>query len=250
MTDLPTRAEPELAAELSEILAKYRKAGGLGLQVLNLIGGRAENLLERLPDPVKLGLESATRLALSQAMNVAHASRKKQKDPADWVNTLASTAMGAAGGLGGASTALIELPITTTVLLRAIQAVAERHGFDPSLPEVQAQCLEVFASGGPLDHDDGIETGFLAARVTLTGGTVQTVLAKIAPRLAAVFGQKLGAQAVPILGAAAGAAINYAYASYYQDMADVHFRLLKLSRRTKISPEDLFVQLKRLSKDR
>jgi hypothetical protein len=51
----------------------------------------------------------------------------------------------------------------------------------------------------------------------------------VAPRLAAVLGQKLAAQTVPILGAAAGAATNYAYTRYYQDMAQVHFGLRRLA---------------------
>jgi hypothetical protein len=44
-----------------------------------------------------------------------------------------------------------------------------------------------------------------------------------------VLGQKLAAQTVPILGAVAGAATNYAYTSYYQDMAHVHFGLRRLA---------------------
>jgi uncharacterized protein (DUF697 family) len=47
--------------------------------------------------------------------------------------------------------------------------------------------------------------------------------------LATVLGQKLAAQAVPIFGAVAGAATNYAYTSYYTDMAHVHFGLRKLA---------------------
>ncbi|WP_420861058.1 EcsC family protein [Algirhabdus cladophorae] len=231
-TNLTSISDADLNAELVLLGEKHRKAGGLGMQVLNLVGGQAENLLERLPDSVKDRLEEATLMALKQALSIAQASRKNQKDPAPWVNTLAATAMGAAGGLGGAPTALVELPITTTVLLRAIQGVAQRHGFDPQTPEVQAECLKVFASGGPLSQDDGSDTAFLAARMTLTGGSVQAVLTKIAPRLATVLGQKLGAQAVPILGAASGAAINYAYTSYYQEMADIHFRLLILAQKS------------------
>ena len=42
-------------------------------------------------------------------------------------------------------------------------------------------------------------------------------------------GQKLAAQMVPVLGAAAGAATNYTYTSYYQQMAHVHFGLRRLA---------------------
>ncbi|MGL6211861.1 MAG: EcsC family protein, partial [Paracoccaceae bacterium] len=48
-------------------------------------------------------------------------------------------------------------------------------------------------------------------------------------RLAAAMGQKLAAQAVPVLGAISGAALNAAYLGYYRDMARIRFALLKLA---------------------
>jgi hypothetical protein len=143
-----------------------------------------------------------------------------------------ATAMGAAGGSGGLPTAIAELPVTTTVLLRAIQGIALEHGFDPADEAVRMDCLQVFAASGPLERDDGADVAFLAARVSLTGASVRGLIAKLAPRLSAVLGQKLAAQAVPVLGAVAGAAVNYAFTSYYQQMAHVYFGLKRLSRDT------------------
>ena len=41
-------------SEALEALAKrYRNAGGMGMQVLSLIGGKAEGLLDRLPGDVR-----------------------------------------------------------------------------------------------------------------------------------------------------------------------------------------------------
>jgi uncharacterized protein (DUF697 family) len=65
--------------------------------------------------------------------------------------------------------------------------------------------------------------------VTVTGAALQSLIARVAPRLATVLGQKLAAQTVPILGAAAGAATNYTYTSYYQQMAHIHFGLRRLA---------------------
>ena len=53
--------------EIAALARRYRAAGGAGLQVLNIVGGHAENLLERLPDPVKDRLEIATQRALETA---------------------------------------------------------------------------------------------------------------------------------------------------------------------------------------
>ncbi len=238
----------ELEREIGLIAQRYRKAGGVGLQVLNLIGGQAENLLERLPDPVKDRLEDTTSRALHVASRAAHRSRGVVPDQSNWLNTVATTAMGAAGGAGGLPTALAEIPVTTTILLRAIQGIAIEYGFDPSAPEIQAECLQVFAAAGPLAADDGADMGFLSARVTLTGSTVQGVIARIAPRLSAAMGQKLAAQAVPIIGAMAGAATNYAYTSYYQEMAHVHFGLMRVGDTHGLERAELVMQLAKFVK--
>ncbi|MCT4558712.1 MAG: EcsC family protein [Pelagimonas sp.] len=219
-------------AQIAQLARRHRGAGNLGMQVLNLVGGQAENLLERLPDTAKDGLERATVRALETAFQAARQSRRVMPDQKPWLNTVVASAMGAAGGAGGLPSALAELPVTTTVLLRAIQGIAAEHGFDPADPEIAKECLTVFASAGPLASDDGADMAFLSARVTLTGATVHGIIARIAPRLSAVLGQKLAAQTVPILGAAAGVATNYAYTSYYQEMAHVHFGLLAVSQRS------------------
>ena len=208
---------------------RYRRASGGGMEIINALGGKAEGWLSRLPGPVRDGLDSATRAALEQAVKAAGASRKAVPDQPGWVNSMLGAAMGAAGGFGGTPTALAELPVTTTLLLRVIQGVAAEHGFDPTDDSVQFDCVTVFASAGPLEADDGAETAFFAARLAIGGTAVHKLIQTVAPRLAAALGQKIAAQSVPILGAAAGAAINYAYINYYREMAQVTFGLRKLA---------------------
>ena len=147
--------------------------------------------------------------------------------------------MGAAGGMGGLPTALAELPVTVTVLLRAIQDEAAAHGFDPAEPGVRFASVEAFGTAGPLREDDGSDLGFIGARVTLTGAALRALIARVAPRLSIVLGQKLAAQSVPLLGAAAGAATNYAYTRYYQDMAHVHFGLRRLAIEADRDPREI-----------
>ena len=219
----------DVEAELDALAKRYKSAGGLGISVVNLVGGSADSLLKTLPEGVRGNLEAATVTALNQAMKAANSSRNVVPDQKSWLNQTVSAALGAAGGAGGLPTALAELPVTTTLLLRVIQGVAVEHGFDPQSENVQFDCVHVFSAAGPLSDDDGADLGFLAARVTLTGKAMQSLIAKVAPRLAVVLGQKLAAQAVPVLGAVAGAATNYAYTSYYQDMAHIHFGLRKLA---------------------
>lgn len=85
--------------------------------------------------------------------------------------------------------------------------------------------------------------GFLSARVTLSGTTVHGIIARVAPRLSAALGQKLAAQTVPIIGAVAGAATNYAYTSYYQEMAHVHFGLMRAGKAHKLPRDTLVLRL-------
>jgi len=136
---------------------------------------------------------------------------------------------GAAGGFGGTPTALAELPITTTVLLRTIQGIAATHGFDPNDPDTRLDCLQVFAAAGPLAEDDQTDVAFLTMRLSVTGATMQGMIKQIAPKLAVALGQKLAAQTVPVLGAVTGAAINYSFTSYYQEVAHVQFALRRLA---------------------
>ncbi|TDL81402.1 protein EcsC [Palleronia sediminis] len=230
---------PETSAALDALALRFHAADGLGMQVLSMLGGQAEDLLARLPMPVRRGLDGATRRALEIALNAAQASRGRIADRPDWLNRVVTTAMGAAGGAGGLPTALAELPVTTTVLLRAIQGIAADLDFDPGDPKVRAQCLQVFAAAGPLARDDGTDMAFLSTRVALSGPAVHGVISKVAPRLATVLGQKLAAQAVPLIGAAAGAATNYAFTSYYQEMARVYFGLRALARDSGVPVETL-----------
>lgn len=244
MDDLTQIAPVDVDQHLDQLARRYKGAGGGAVELLNIVGGRAEGLLDRLPVTARNGLQDATRLALEQAMKAAHGSRGMVPDQKGWLNTAIGTAMGAAGGAGGLPTALAELPVTTTLLLRIIQGVAVEHGFDPASESVQFDCIEVFASAGPLAEDDGADLGFLSARVTLTGTALQGIIARVAPRLGAVLGQKLAAQSVPILGAVAGAATNFAYTNYYQEMAHVHFGLRKLAIDADLPVEDLVARLR------
>ncbi|SLN48491.1 EcsC protein family protein [Roseovarius litorisediminis] len=221
--------EPDVNRRLEALARRHARAGNVGIQVLNILGGQAENLLDRLPAPVRSRLGEGAEQALQLAMQAAHRSRDVVGEQPGWMNLVVTTAMGAAGGFGGLPSALAELPMTTTVLLRAIQDVAVEHGFDPAEQGVRFDCVQVFAAAGPLDHDDGSDLAFLSTRVAVTGAALQVLIARVAPRLATVLGQKLAAQTVPILGAAAGAATNYAYTSYYQQMAHVHFGLRRLA---------------------
>ena len=228
MTTLPAVPAPDLDVEMTALAFAYGRANGPFVKLVNRLGGSVEAQLNRLPASVRLELERAVTRALETAHGLA-ALGARAPDLGPRGATFAAMATGAAGGAAGLAGSLVELPVTITVMLHAIRSEARAAGYDPDDPAVRLTCLEVFAAGSPLKSDDGVNTAFLSARLTLAGGTLQKALAVVVPRLAAVFGQKLAAQAVPVLGAVTGAALNAAFLSYYRELARIRFRLMRLA---------------------
>ncbi|MCC1494882.1 EcsC family protein [Cognatishimia sp. F0-27] len=244
MSDMPlVPATIDLDAELVTLADRYRAADSLGLQLLNMINKPADSLLERLPRKARENLETLTIRGLEAGMSAASGTRVVVRDQADWVNTATTTAAGLVGGFGGLPTALAELPVTVTLLMRAVQGIAAEHGFDPDDLQTRKDTLLVFAASGPLVSDARIDMNFLASRTTLNGVNVYVSIGLIAPKLAAVLGRKLATQTVPVLGAGVAAATNYTYTSYYQQMAHVVFGLRRLAETTGTPFADLVERL-------
>lgn len=246
---LPPINDPSVHAQIDRLARRYLDAGGLGMELMSVVGNSAEGLIEKLPAFVRGRMDRLTRTALDRAFSAASSSRRVVRDRGDWFNRLASTLSGAAGGVGGFAGAMVELPVTITLLLRAMLDIAVEHGLDPESEEVRMECLRIFAAAGPMADDDSTDIGLLAARLSVTGQTLQGLISKVAPRLSVSMGQKLAAQAAPIFGAFVGASINYTFARYYQELARVHFGIMRLSHETGI-PKEALIEALRLSIER
>lgn len=243
---LPPITDPGVHDQIDRLARRYLDAGGLGMELMAIVGDSAEGLISRLPDFVRSRLDRITRAALNRAFGAAAGSRRVLGDRGEWFNRMASTVSGAAGGVGGLPGALIELPVTVTLLVRAMLDIAAEHGLDPDSDEVRLECLRIFAAAGPMSDDDATDLGLLAARLSVTGQTVQGLISRVAPRLSVSLGQKLAAQAAPIFGAVVGASINYTFARYYQELARVHFGIMRLSHETGL-PHEALVEALRLA---
>ncbi len=222
---LPTIIAPDLATEIAALAGRYRRANGPIMQLMNRLGTSLEGQLGLLPEPMRKQLEAVT----AQALEAAYGAARRTPDLGARGPMVAVVMSGAAGGAGGMATALAEIPVSVTLILTAIRAEARAAGLDPDDLGVREDCLRVFGAGSPLAGDDGVNTSFLTARLALTGQAVQNLVSAIAPRFAAVLGQKLAAQAVPVLGAVTGAALNAAFLSYYRELARIRFALVRLS---------------------
>jgi hypothetical protein len=230
----PADAKPPLTdaarADVAALADRQRRANGLLIKAVNFAGGQVEDGMKLLPKGVRAQIEVAVKAALLRSYDLASRSRKSGVLGSDRAHRVLGTVSGALGGIGGLPTALAELPIATTVIFRAVQAVAAQYGEDPLSENTRLECLRVFGAGGPGAADDGIDTGFIGARISITGPAIGKIIAKVAPRFGAVLSQKLLAQAVPLIGAAAGAGTNYAFVGYYIEMAHVHFGLRRVAR--------------------
>lgn len=229
----PAPLDEAAKGRISQIVTRQTRASGVLMKIISFAGGQVEDGLRMLPKGARKQIDTAARAALEHSYHAAARSRTQgqlARLNGDTAHRVMAGISGALGGLGGLPTALAELPVATTVIFRAVQDVAAQYGEDPASAETRAECLRVFGSGGPGAEDDGVDTTFVGARVSLTGPALNKLINTIAPRFATVLGQKLATQAVPILGAAAGAGTNYAFTSYYTEMAHVHFALRQLAR--------------------
>lgn len=228
MSNVLVVAAPLIESQIAELARAYRRANGPVMALVNRLGGGVEAQMALIPPRLRLEIERVTVVALTAAHGVAGLA-SRGPDLGRRGSMAAAVATGAAGGAGGLLSAVAELPVTITVILHAIQREAVLAGYDPAEAGVRAACLEVFAAGSPVQADDGVNAAFLSARLTLTGPAIQKIIATVAPRLAAALGRKLMVQAVPVLGAVTGAALNATYLNYYCEIARIRFALMRLA---------------------
>ncbi|MGJ0513975.1 EcsC family protein [Methylocystis sp.] len=203
-----------------------------------------------LPPRLQAAVASATQKALAASMKMALASLDAQpaKDSLRIHRRLAALTGGVGGAVGLASLPL-ELPVSTTIMLRSIAEIAQAEGEDLRHPGAALACLEVFALGGHSAEGNVLEGGYLALRAVLAKSvsdaarflTVRQVSNEAAPALARLIGaigarfgmvvsQKTAAQAIPVIGAISGAAINVAFTEHFQSLARGHFVVRRLER--------------------
>lgn len=231
---LPALAGPTSEPQMAEIVARYRAANSGLMRGITALGSRLERLGGGLGTESRKAIEVVTRRSLRSAYRVSAAcdtgqnGRKRRWRESDRLHASMALTTGAVGGFFGPGASLAELPVSITTILRAIRSVARDYGYDPDDPEIAQDCLLVFTSGSPEPGDDGVDSAFLSARLTLTGNGTDFLIRTVSKKLSAMLGTRLGAQAVPVLGAISGAAINYSFVRFYIEMAHVYFALKRL----------------------
>lgn len=223
---------------------------GWAMKGLNKFGNKIEDGLNLLPKKQQQWLQQLSYKVLHGVVKGNLLSMKSQPQKSlPWNKTYKAlvTSSGALGGALGATAFAVDLGVTTKLMMRSIMDIARSEGEDLSHLDTQLACLQVFALGGKSKHDDGLETGYYASRITvssgLKGGTkalegllrsganpLIQFIASVASRFSVQVSEKFVAQAVPILGAAGGASINLAFMHHFQRMAQAHFAIRRLER--------------------
>lgn len=224
------------------------------IQASNIIGKPVEVVYEGLPGLLMNGIGSMVNAATNFAFSwAATGVSKEPKRARTRLHKFLTTAGGAVGGVFGLPGVMVEMPITTTVMLRSIAEIARENGFDVTQHHTRLQCLQVFAMGGRSEADDAAESAYFAMRAAhaqvinqatayftevAAGKKIEKdaipALIKIIEAIAKRFGKTITTatmgKVVPVIGGAGGATMNLLFTDYCQAAARGHFTVLRLER--------------------
>src|SRR5205823_10735729 len=241
-------SQADLAELRSAVEALERPS--LAARLANMAGKPIELIEHALPATASQAITGAVSKALEVALQVALRTMQRRALPGSQrFHKALATASGAVGGAFGLATLPLELPVSTIIILRSIAEIARSEGEDLSDPEAALSCVQVFALGGRTGSGD-FEGGYFAVRGMLAKSVTEAAryiaqrgileegapvlvrfLSQVASRFGIVVTQKLGAQAIPVIGALGGAAVNYAFIEHFQEVARGHFLIRRLERR-------------------
>jgi hypothetical protein len=224
---------------------------GIVAKITNAIGQPLEKTLKFLPKNIHEKIGTITETALMKAADAAIFTVKDIPNArsSNWWHKIGVAASGAVGGFFGLPALAVELPVSTTIMLRSVIDIARSQGESVKDPEVKLACLEVFALGGKSEADDASESGYFATRIALAqtmaeaakqfttktladegASMIVKLISKVAARFSIQVSEKVTAQAVPAIGAAGGAIVNTLFIDHFQDMAKGHFIVRRLEK--------------------
>jgi len=242
---------PMIDADLRALRAAVQSLEnpGLAARLTSLVGTPIEMLGKMLPPGASGVISAAVTRGLNAAVAVALRTMNDEPQAGSRLfHRALAAASGAIGGSFGLATLPVELPISTIIMLRSIADIARSEGEDLRSPETALACVEVFALGGR-PGADASESGYFAVRSLLATSVTEAArfiarrgivepgapvmvrfIAQVASRFGAVVTQKFAVQAVPVIGAVGGAAVNYAFIDHFQNVARAHFTVRRLER--------------------
>jgi len=225
---------------------------GIAAKITNLLATPIEKGFELLPDNWNVKVGEVTQAALSKAVHAAVFTMKDApgEEASNIWHKIAVATTGGIGGFFGLPALAVELPISTTIMLRSIADIARSEGETISKIASKIACIEVFALGGPSKSDDASKSGYFTIRAALARSVTKAaeymaekglaeegapalvrLITQIAERFSIQVSEKAAAQAIPAIGAAGGVLINTLFIDHFQDMARGHFIVRRLERK-------------------
>jgi hypothetical protein len=223
----------------------------LAARLTALVGTPLEEGLKLLPQAWYDRIREAAESSIERILGIAIGTlpRARSGRASDDMHKIMGMSAGAVGGFFGLPGVLIELPVTTGIIMRSIADIAADEGEDLTAADSRLACVEVFALGGRPKDDDAAETGYYGLRLALAfhfslvshhlveqGAAKQTLpmMVSLVRAIAARFGiavsDKVALQLVPVVGAAGGALLNAIFLQHFQHMARGHFIVRRLER--------------------
>ncbi len=222
----------------------------LAARLTNVVGTPMEIAFKLLPKDWYRKLHNVAESSIMKSLEVAVGSLKggRQILPRNRFHKILGIFAGGVGGGFGLPALVVEIPVSTTIMLRSIAEIACSQNEDIEQLETRLACLEVFALGARSAEDDAADTGYYGIRIALSlalrnaqhhifehglKGEIP-LLIKLVHAISSRFGlalsEKAAAQTVPLIGAIGGAAINAVFIQHFQDMAWSHFTMRRLER--------------------
>jgi len=261
------------AQDNADLLRAYQhlEYPSFAARLSSVVGVPIEMALKLLPKAWYRGLHVGVESAIEKSLEVAISSlRDRSPDvaPQDRYHKVLGVLSGAVGGFLGGPTLLLELPFTTTIMLRTIADIGRAEGEDLDTLDSRLACLQVFAFGGRSKEDDAADTGYYGIRMALESSISNAarfvagqglngrsgapaligLIGKISQRFGVVVSEKAAAELIPIIGAIGGAFVNSVFIQHFQDMAWSHFTIRRLER--KYTPLLIQAEYEKLQKDR
>ena len=238
-------------------------------KVTDYIGKHIEFALDKLPKDKKELIGKVSEKALRKSLDMAHTTTwelekhteiediKKQSNYNRWGHNAATAVTGAVGGFFGEAGLIVELPITTTLIMRSILAQGQGFG-EQSKEELITNAIYVFSLGSSKsDKDDEMDSAYYTSRVAMdmtikkaaeylatngpktvmknieagTAPFILELITKVAQRFNITVTEKMLAEALPVVGAVGGAGINLLFTDFFTNSAKYHFGIKHLERK-------------------
>lgn len=252
---------------INEAAQYFSNPGGV-IKGLNWLGDKIDGAQKLLPQKVqtkiakvvsytlKHALATTLRTIPSKTVDVALLTAKSSSRKKGYAHSALTTIAGGVAGFFGLEAAILEIPLSTLLMMRSIAETGREFGEDMSTPESALQCLVVLSLGGKTSTEEISETAYYATRTSLAGGVsaaaafigssnskairlaikndtapaIVRMIAKVASVFEIRVTKKLLSQAIPVIGGVGGAALNATFTEFYNRSARYHFGIRKLER--------------------